>query len=279
MHGGQYLWGAPTFDQVRIGWDETRHATGKLAQFTQQRMEAVFPNGGIIRYRSLDDPDNARGHTADGIVIDEVGDVNERAWYEVLRPMLIDTGGWAWMVGTPRGHNWFWREWKAVGDRTDSAAWQAPTLGVAVQDGVLVRRPHPLENPHIAFSEIEHLWRTSPERIFRQEVLAEFVDDAGGVFRGVSQAINEPPAYSDQHEYVMGVDLARKVDFTACIVIDMSVSPAHVVAVDRFNQVDWSLQVQRIRALAERYHVRQVLVDQTGVGDPIVEQLRRDLSF
>ncbi len=49
------------------------------------------------------------GETADGVIIDECADVVEPAWYEVLRPMLVDTGGWLWAIGTPKGRNWSWR--------------------------------------------------------------------------------------------------------------------------------------------------------------------------
>ena len=64
VRGKTCLWGAPTFDQVRIGWNETRRATGGIFEFTQQRMTALLPaTGGQIIYRSLDDPDNARGRT------------------------------------------------------------------------------------------------------------------------------------------------------------------------------------------------------------------------
>src|SRR3989304_3259085 len=117
MLGKQIVWGAPTFDQVRIGWNETHKATAGMYSFSQQRMTAESPTGGKIVYRPRDDPDNARGHTADGVIIDEVGDVKQQAWYEVLRPMLIDTGGWAWAIGTPKGRNWFWRGGLAGTDR------------------------------------------------------------------------------------------------------------------------------------------------------------------
>ena len=107
--GGQYMWTAPTYDQVRTGWLETKRAAGDAADFNISTMTVTFPGGGSIIYRSLDDPDNARGKTAHGVVIDECADVQEAAWYEVLRPMLIDTNGWAWGIGTPKGQKWFWR--------------------------------------------------------------------------------------------------------------------------------------------------------------------------
>ncbi|MES2169896.1 MAG: hypothetical protein V4479_04140 [Actinomycetota bacterium] len=41
-------------------------------------------------------------------------------------------------------------------------SWTAPTLGARIVDGVLVREPHPLENPDIPFSELEDLFRSMP---------------------------------------------------------------------------------------------------------------------
>ena len=131
--GQTVIWGAPTYNQVRIGMEETRRAAAGVADFNLSRMEVSFPLGGRILFRSLDNPDNARGLTGDGIVIDEAGIAKPYAWYEVLRPMLIDTGGWLWAIGTPNGRNWFWTESMAALDRADAMAWQVPTLGVENQ--------------------------------------------------------------------------------------------------------------------------------------------------
>jgi hypothetical protein len=187
-----WLWTAPTYDQVRIGWDETRHACGDAVKFNQERMTATFPGNGQIMYRSLDDPDNARGHTAAGVFVDEASEVKPAAWYEVIRPMLVDTGGSAWFLFTPKGRNWVWREWVNALEAADSACWSVPTLGCAIVDGALVRRPHPLENPAVLWPEVENLWRTTPERTFRQEILAEFIEGSGSVFRTIPACMKAP---------------------------------------------------------------------------------------
>lgn len=175
LTGKQIIWGAPVYDQVRVAWAETQHAATGVARFNQSRMAAEFPSGGTITYRSLDNPDNVRGHTADGVVIDECASIKPDAWYQVLRPMLIDTNGWFWGIGTPKGHNWYWREFQGAAERLDSTAWNAPTLGVTIEDGELVRQPHPLENPNIPFAEMRDLFETTPEHAFQQELLASFV--------------------------------------------------------------------------------------------------------
>ena len=276
MRGQSLLWGAPTFDQVRIGWNETRRACGGYATFVQQRMTVEFPRGGRIIYRSLDDPDNARGHTGDGIIIDEAGDVKARAWYEVLRPMLIDTTGWAWLIGTPRGRNWFWREWINAQDRDNSMAWQVPTLGVEVVNGVLRRKPHPLENPYIEFAEIEGIFQTTPEDTFRQEILAEFLEHEGVVFRNIAACINAPqstPAEHKEHRVVMGCDWGQQ-DFTALSVV--CADCCQEVALDRFNQIDYHVQRQRLAALTEKWGVTEILAEQNSIGTPIIEELQRE---
>ena len=275
LGGSIILWGAPTFDQCRIGWGEMKHAAGDVADFNLGRMEVAFPTNGKVVFRSLDNPDNARGHTAHGIIIDEAPMVKARAWYEVLRPIISDTGGWALMQGTPKGRNWFWREWMGAADDTDSAAWSIPTLGVEIREGQLVRKPNPLENPDFPFAEAVRMHRTLPERIFRQEFLAEFIDDAGGVFRGVvGAAIAEAQgAAIPDHQYLFGVDWGKHNDFTVIAVRDLTTN--EMVALDRFNQIDYTFQLGRLEALYDKFKPSRIIAEQNSMGVPLIEQLQR----
>jgi phage FluMu gp28-like protein len=274
--GGTYLWGAPTFDQVRIGFNETKRALGGYGDFNQGRMTVTLPGGGMIIFRSLDNPDNARGHTADGVVVDEAGFIKPAAWYEILRPMLIDTGGWGWLIGTPDGRNFFWQEWVKASDYDDAIAWQVPTLGVKITPEGLVRDPHPLENPDISFDEIKQLYRTMPERVFRQEILAEFMESGGGVFRRVMEAAVAPPQDKAlfQHDYLMGVDWGRSNDFTVITVIDTTTN--ELVAMDRFTNIDYAIQVNRLKAIAAKFKPVQIIAEMNSMGGPLVEQLQLD---
>ena len=274
--GGTYIWAAPTYDQVRIGFSESRQALGRHAAFNLSRMTAVLPGGGEVVYRSIDTPDNVRGHTADGVVIDEAGFCKAAAWHEVLRPMLIDTGGWAWGIGTPNGRNWFYREWFSAQDNDDVMAWQVPTLGVRVEGGQLVRDPHPLENPHVPFDEVEKLWRTMPERVFQQEILAQFVESSGGVFRRVREAATaeRQDRPIPGHEYAFGVDWGQQHDFTAIAVMDLN--DRALVHLDRFRQIDYVVQAGRLRALYERFKPVTVIAEQNSMGQPIIDRLVRD---
>ena len=164
---------------------------------------------------------------------------------------------------------------QAAADRDDSRAWQVPTLGVAVNDGQLVRSPHPLENPSIPFAEIERLYATMSERVFRQELLAEFIEDGAGVFRGVMQAATAERQDGPRGgaTYVGAVDWALSTDFTVLTIMDATNRAA--VYIDRFNGVDYSLQRQRIAAACERFHVASVLAEENAMGKPNNDELRR----
>lgn len=277
MTGGEYVWGAPTFDQVRIAFREAQRAAGGVAIFNQSQMLMTLPTGGQVFYRSLDDPDNARGLTANGVVMDECADIKPEAWYEVLRPMLIDTGGWSWGIGTPKGRNWFYIEHATAQSREDSAAWQVPTVGCEVVDGRLIRKPHPLENPNVAFAEIVNLWATMPERTFRQEILAEFIEGEGVVFRNIFACMKAPQTTPEQHEghiLIAGLDWAKQNDFTCTSV--GCVTCKCEVARDRFNKIDYVFQRDRLKELYRRWRVGKILAESNSIGEPNLEMLQRD---
>lgn len=277
--GQEYVWAAPSYKQARIGWMEMKRAASEVCDFNESRMEVRFPNGGLIHYLSLENYDKDRGYTSFGTVIDEGSECPGAAYYEVVRHFLTGTDGWQLVMATPKGRNWFFTEWLAAshGERAGHVAFQIPSFGCAIdaENGRLIRQPHPLENPHLTMAEMEELYEQLGERRFRQEILAEFLDDAGGVFRGVRACIRGGIEAGPTHpttQYVIGVDLAKYQDYTVCVVID--VARRQVVAFERFNKADWTLQKARIANLAKHWNNAELWVDSTGVGDPICDDLR-----
>lgn len=241
-------------------------------------MTVSLPTGGAIVFRSLDDPDNARGHTADRVVLDEVAFIKARAWYEVVRPMLIDTGGDLYAMSSPNGVNWFEREVSMANAGADSSAWQAPTLGARIENGRLIRHPHPLENPEVSFSELESLFATMTERQFRQEILAEFVDAGDSVFRQID--IDQmslgwsgllPPRGG--RKYVTAWDIGRRGDPTVGITLDVTAAPYQVVAFAIEHGMPYPAQQAMIEERARAYHGVHV-IESNGPGDPVIENLR-----
>jgi hypothetical protein len=72
---------------------------------------------------------------------------------------------------------------------------------------------------------------------------------------------------------VVGVDWGKTSDFTVLTVLDATMS--EVCFVDRFNQIDYSVQVGRLQALAERFNPYNIVVERNSIGEPLIEQLAR----
>jgi phage FluMu gp28-like protein len=253
-------WVAPTYKQSRIAFRiMSTQFKDAILSATKNPMEITWKSGGITQFHSADQPDNLRGEGVSFMVVDEAAMIPEEVWTAVLRPTLSDKRGRAIIVSTPRGKNWFYHIWARGQDPEypDYESWQMPTSS----------------NPYIPPEEVEEARRTLPTDVFRQEYLAEFLEDGAAVFRNIRACIRgqfeEPQPSGD---YVIGWDVAKHTDFSVMFCIDRNRN--HVVAFDRFNQVDYSLQLNRLETMAKKYRAR-VLMDSTGVGDPLLEQVKR----
>uniref|UniRef100_A0A6M3KQH2 Putative terminase n=1 Tax=viral metagenome TaxID=1070528 RepID=A0A6M3KQH2_9ZZZZ len=264
LHGGRAWWVAPSYPVSAVGWRGIRQLARQIPDTDIRHVDRIItmPSGGTVQVRSADNPDSLRGEGLDFVVLDECAFIKEAAWTEALRPALSDRQGRALFISTPKGRNWFWRHWQRGYDGSDGEwkSWRFPTSS----------------NPYIPVSEIEAAKNSLPDRIFRQEYLAEFIDDAGGVFRGVMDAATaeEQTQATPGHAYVMGVDWGKYNDFTVLAMVDAT--NGEVVAVDRFNQIDWAIQTGRLKALYERFMPDTIIAERNSMGDPLVEQLIGD---
>lgn len=256
-------WFAPTFRYLDEAWrDFVKILQPVIARKneTQHRIELI--TGGSIEFWTMEDEDAGRSRKYARIVIDEAAKVKglENRWGKAIRPTLTDLKGDADFYSTPRGHDFFWRAftWGQDDLKPEWASWQLPTTS----------------NPYIDPSEVESARTQLPERVYEQEYLAKFLEDAGGVFRNVANSIDRgrnqnivAPVPNEQ--YSAGIDLARTEDFTVITVLD---SKGNQVYHDRFNQISWERQISAIHAAVKPFNAI-AYVDSTGVGDPIFERL------
>lgn len=262
--GGRAWWIAPTYKMSEVGWRPLRQMGAKIpgAEIRKVDRQVLLPGGGEVTVRSADKPDSLRGEGLNYVVIDECAFVSETAWTEALRPALSDRLGKAIFISTPKGRNWFWRAYQ-TGEDPENDEWQSwrfPTES----------------NPYIDAAEIEAARRMLPERVFQQEYLAIFIDDAGGVFRRVMDAATATAQDTARagHDYVFGVDWGQQNDFTAIAVID--VHEQALVYLDRFRQIDYVVQSQRLQALAGRFKPTAIIAESNSMGLPVIERLTRD---
>ena len=263
LAGRTCWWISPTFRMADDVWRSLKVAldgaiTGKNE--TMRRLD--LPGGGLIVVRSAHDPDSLRGAGLDLAVLDEAAYLPPDVWAAAIRPALADRRGEALFLSTPRGRNWFWSLYMHGQNpaNTQWKSWRFPTTA----------------NPRIDPAEIEAARALLPERVFRQEHLAEFLDDAGGVFRCVEEAATVEPGSAPQpgESYVFGVDWGREDDFT-CIAV-LAVKSRRLVALDRFNEIGWSLQRGRLALLADRWKPAAIWAESNSIGGPNIEALQHE---
>ena len=164
---------------------------------------------------------------------------------------------------TPKSINWFQEIYRR--------GWE---------DGVVTRsfglnplQGHPTSgNPWIKGVEIEMAKAEATDRVFRQEYLAEFLGDEGAVFRGIKDARDACGGlYSTNPTAALGVDLGKRQDWTVIVGMDRD---GWVTYFDRFNNIDWVTQKAKITEAWKRFDRPWVVMDSTGIGDPIVDDLR-----
>lgn len=111
----RFAYVAPFYSQAKdIAWNYLRRYTQPIpgAQPFEYELRVDLPNDGRVRLYGADNYDRLRGSYYDGIVLDEYGDMDPRAWAEVIRPALSDRHGWAIFIGTPKGRNHFYDLWQ-----------------------------------------------------------------------------------------------------------------------------------------------------------------------
>jgi len=108
---------APTYRQAKaVAWDYLKQFAGKIpmVRFHETELRCDLPNGARIQLLGAENPDSLRGIYLDMAVLDEMADMPESLFPEIIRPALSDRKGKALFIGTPKGHNAFYELYTAA---------------------------------------------------------------------------------------------------------------------------------------------------------------------
>jgi hypothetical protein len=224
-----------------------------------------FPGGTRFEFYSGENPDAMAGEGVDFVIVDEAALQREIVWTQTIRPTLMDREGGAMLISTPRGQNWFYNLYNRGQDPEykDWASWQFTTAN----------------NPYISEDEVKEMEKTLPSIMYEQEVLAQFVSDAGSVFRIKPETIVPELVSPEGCHVYLGIDLAKHRDFTVFTASrDGDRMPVYH---DRFNAVSWPMQKDRIVTAVQTLEDMgasgvTIIMDSTGIGDVIFDDLEED---
>lgn len=184
---------APTFEQgKRIVWEDLRRIAGDLIIWHHENTATCrMVNGIKIFICGSDRPDTLRGVPMAKAILDEYADMKPMVWKEIIRPALIDTGGGALFIGSPKGKNHFYELYKKAQTATGWACFQFKSR----------------DNPFLNKLELEAIvedYHGSTD-IMRRELEASFESYEGALFKEEWLKWGEEPEEGDWH---VAVDLA-----------------------------------------------------------------------
>jgi hypothetical protein len=225
----------------------------------------LFGNNASIEARTTQNRgEYLLGNDYDLFVFDEVAfeTCPEYVVEEVILMRLADREGRLDLVSTPNGKNWFYRRASEIADGRRYGYYQSGDSR---------------DNPHISKAYLAERVQYFSEPRMQQNIMGQFVDAGGEVIPGryIDAALERyrEAGAPENGVYISGWDLARKQTATVGITVRVRDGAATVVALERFKRFDWAVVIEKIRQRQREYPGRLV-VDATGLGDVVVEQLR-----
>jgi hypothetical protein len=250
VQGKQIAYITPTYSLAKVFFNRLIHALPFLNNKSDLKLS--FPNGGSVEFFTGERLDNLRGRKFHWVIIDEASFIPnlEQGWLNSIRPTLTDYKGRALFLSTPRGKNYFYSLFMKGGE-----------------DGWESFKFTTYDNPYIDSTEIDEARTQLPAAVFEQEYMANPMENAANPFGSEHiRACIRPMSYNEPVCY--GIDLAKSYDFTVIIGLDLN---GIVCYYERFQR-DWSTTKQTILKLPKK----PIVIDSTGVGDPIFEDLQRE---
>lgn len=272
LEGRRVLEAAPVIEQTAAFWEACKQAlaepiaAGVIYKNETERLMRMpdSAGGGRIRSKTAWNADTLRGDYADLLILDEYAMMQPDAWEKVGAPMLLDNDGDAIFISTPNRKNHFHNLFvHALGD--DTGRWA--TFRFTSHD-----------NPYLSREALAEITADMTEEAYRQEILAEFLDNEGAVFRNVAACMHAPsdadPGAHQNHHLVLGADWGKKNDYTVFSVL--CADCRQEVARHRRNIVDYHVQRDDLVTLVRRWGVGTIIPEANAMGEPIIEELARD---
>jgi hypothetical protein len=245
---------APTYRMAKqIVWDKLKYRLMDLnwvAKSNESDLSLTLVNGSIIYLRGADNYDSLRGVGLDFLVMDEFAMIDSKAWTEVLRPTLSDTGGSALFISTPMGQgNWAYDLYqRPLEDPENWSSWQFSSIS----------------GGRIPQEEIEQAQRDLDARTFRQEYLASFETFAGRIYYAFDRARNVKPWTQPIPDVVyIGIDF--NIDPMSAVIAVRQGDSLHVI--DEIRMFSSNTQ-EAVDEIASRYPTAK----KWGYPDPASRQ-------
>lgn len=257
-------WIAPIYKQAKIAYRYFLKIFGNFGTIikrNESNLELRLIGDHLIQFRSGDNPQYIEGEGYKAIVLDESWNLlqKEELWYNSIRPTLVDHNGRGLFISRADFEETLLHKLYLKGLNPDFK--NIISYNFKTQD-----------NPLIPLSEIEELEQELPRNSFKQQILGEFLDAEGRAIPNIEEcavSLIEEFGRASLGPYFMGLDVAKHNDFTVIMVGRRG----KIIYYQRFNKLSWPIQEKIIAGVSKRFCDPKIIIDSTGVGDPIFDHL------
>ena len=274
--GSYCLWIAPTTYKCRAGYNYIKKMLPDIPLFDCKdgKLEIYMGNGSFIKFlHGKDAETTVEGDPVDAFVMDEAGKHKAQLWYSLFTT-ITQTLGRGIITGTPRGFNWFHKEFlKAV-------------AGDPFYHWVTLMTK---DSPYVTEKAIEQARRLLPPALFAQYFEARFVADStvyGDLEKIWDRTIPvrrenfwlHPDESARNRPVCIGYDPGKRGD-PACFFAtnDMGMTVGYI----RLKRRNYLEQAMILGKLSQKFGHKggnQIWIDRTGVGDAVVEMVRAEMD-
>jgi phage terminase large subunit-like protein len=212
-----------------------------------------------------------RGYTANLAICDEASFIPETIITEIIYPMLSTTNGTAIFLSTPWDKNHFF--YKAF-----------------LNPAYSTHKIPSTQNPLIPKSFLQEMQQNMTTEAYKREYLAEFTEAASSYFPQElirqciehAQRLNlEPYTTLEQQipkaEYFAGLDLGKLQDHSALAIVQREAETLKLVYTQEFPlETPYTEVIATTKRANTQFHLQKLLADQTGIGEPILEELQTE---
>lgn len=213
------------------------------------------------------------GHSLAAILVDECAFVPKYEGLEdlVLKMRLADWGGTIMRISSPYGKSNHLYRYYLQGQPNAKGVRDPRYYSAALATW---------DNPYISKAFLEELRGSMSPELFAQNVGGQFISlhdfFSQEVIQGLYDGIEYLLGRATGGPFVMGVDLGAVRDATIITVFDISVEPFQMVYLAEVRNASWASVTDAVAGAIQRYAPVKVVIDETGVGKPIVEKLQSE---
>lgn len=265
--GSIVYWVSPTDSQSGKVYKDIINAIYESGSIRSKKMpkgdtEIVFNNGSKILFRSAASEDNLRGQSVNYMILDEAAFIKRTTIETILQPMLAVKGKKCLFISTPKGKNYLFDYYKNGMDDSNPK-WKSFRFST-------------YDSPYANKELVDMFKKSLPEKLFQQEIEAEFVDSSS-IFSNIDDVMVldslEGPITGGK--YWAGIDIALVNDSSVLSVID---ELGNLVTYYRWNNLESPELIQEILRVNKIWNFQKILIENNNQGLGIFQELKRYTS-